>query len=164
MQEARQTAMGIFRRKIPHHHVPIHPDNVTSKDWIIVLEACTIVDPSPVKLRIARTMQERNIVKKRSMFGATKHYLVVEDYDPRIHSLYFCPQLYKHDDDGKLVPLEGEEIGRLIASALESGIKDRRPWYEPEEQLPNEPVITTPMETKFDTVVVEMPKARAAAG
>ena len=158
--------MGFFDRKVklPHHLVPIHEDNVHSKDWVIVLEASTIVGPTPEKLRIAKTMQDRKIVKKYKMFGGTKHYLVVEDYDPRIHSLYFCPQLYKHEDDQKLVPLQGEEIGRLIAKTLEAGIKDRRPWYEPVEQIPSEPVVAaTPMVTKFDTLVVEMPK-RAVAG
>ena len=150
--------MGFFDRKLPHHLVPIHEDNVATKDWVIVLEASTIVGPTPEKLRIARTMQDRKVVKKYSMFGGTQHYLVVDDFDPRIHSLYFCPQLYKHDEDHKLVPLQGEEIGRLIANSLENGIKDRRPWYEPSENLPTEPVINATPVTKFDTLVVEMPK------
>ena len=33
--------MGIFRRKVPSHLIPIHPHNATSKDWIILLEAGT---------------------------------------------------------------------------------------------------------------------------
>jgi hypothetical protein len=44
--------------------------------------------------------------------------LDVERYDPPIHVVYFCPQLYKHDPDKMLVPLQGEEIGKLIAQAL----------------------------------------------
>ena len=156
--------MSIFgSRKIPHYLVPVHPDNVTSKDWVILLEAGTIVGPSNEKIRIARTMQERNVVKKYDLFGGVQHYLVVDDYDPRIHALYFCPQLYKHDNDRKLVPLEGEEIGRLIANALESGIKERRPWYEPSEKLPGQPAITTPLLDEYDTHVVEMPKRMADA-
>jgi hypothetical protein len=154
--------MRITERKTPNHLVPIHKDNVTSKDWVILLEAGTIVGPSPERIRIARTMLERNVVKKYDMFLGVQHYLVVDDYDPRIHALYFCPQLYKYDADQKLVPLQGEEIGRLIANALEGGIKERRAWYEPSEKLPDQPAIITPMLTEYDTVVVEMPKARTA--
>ena len=152
--------MALFRRKTPSHLVPIHQDNATSKDWVILLEAGTIVGPSPERLRIARTTQERKIVKRYNILLRAKHFLVLEGYDPRIHAVYFCPQLYKYDSDKKLVPLQGEEIGRLIAHALEGGIKNGRPWYEPSEKLPNQPVISAPMQTEFDTLVVETPEAR----
>ena len=57
--------MAIFGRKIPKHHlIEIHKDNATSTDWIVLLEASTIVGPSPDRLRIARTTQERKIVKQ----------------------------------------------------------------------------------------------------
>jgi hypothetical protein len=92
-----------------------------------------------------------------------KCFLDVEGYDPRIHAVYFCPQLYKYDPDKKLVPLQGEEIGRLIAQALASGVKERRPWYEPWEQLPDQPIINAPKD-EFETLVVEMPSARDATG
>jgi hypothetical protein len=151
--------MAIFQRKTPRHFVPIDQDNAASKDWVILLEACTIVGPSPERLRIARTTQERKIVKRYDILLRARHFLVVEGYDPRIHVVYFCPQLYKYESDMKLVPLQGEEIGRLIAHALESGIKAKRPWYEPSEKLPNQPVISTPMQTDFDTLVVETPPA-----
>ena len=103
----------------------------------------------------------RKVVKKYSMFGGSQHYLVVDDFDPRIHSLYFCPQLYKYDQD-KLVPLQGEEIGKLIAQSLEAGAKDRRPWYEPLEKAPVDPIIDAPLQGDFDAVVVEMPVARGS--
>ena len=90
-----------------------------------------------------------------------KHFLEVEGYDPRIHAVYFCPQLYKYDPDKKLVPLQGDEIGKLIAQALASGVKERRPWYEPSEKLPNQPIINSPAD-EFDTLVVEMPSPRTA--
>jgi hypothetical protein len=83
----------------------------------------------------------------------------VEGYDPRIHAVYFCPQLYKYDPDKKLVPLQGEEIGKLIAQALASGVKARRPWYEPSEKLPTQPVVNAPKD-QFDTLVVDMASAR----
>ena len=35
--------MSIFRRKVPIHYIPVHPDNIKKKDWIILLEAGTIV-------------------------------------------------------------------------------------------------------------------------
>jgi hypothetical protein len=156
--------MALFRRKTPNHLIPLHRDNTTSKDWVILLEAGTIVGPSPDRLRVARTTLERKIIKKHDIFLRAQHYLVVEGYDSRIHVVYFCPQLYKYDAEKKLVPLQGEEIGRLIAHALESGIKERRPWYEPAEKLPPEPVISAPMQNEFDTLVVEMPAPRNATG
>ena len=152
--------MGIFRRKAPSHLIPVHPDNVAKKDWIILLEAGTIVGPSPERLRVARSTLERKIVKKYNILFSAKHFLAVDGYDPRIHALYFCPQLYRYDPDKKLVPLQGEEIGRLIAQALERGVSERRPWYEPSERMPDQPIISAPTQAEFDTVVVEMPTAR----
>lgn len=87
---------------------------------------------------------------------------MVDGYNPRIHALYFCPQLYKYDSERKLVPLQGEEIGALIAQSVERGVNDRRPWYEPSEQLPEQRVIDAPAKTDFDTVVVEMSNAPSA--
>jgi hypothetical protein len=155
--------MGIFRRKAPSHLIPVHPDNATKKDWVILLEAGTIIGPSPERLRVARSTLERKIVRKFNIFLRAKHFLVVEGYDPRIHAVYFCPQLFRYDPDKKLVPLQGEEIGRLIAQALEGGVAERRPWYEPSDKTPDRPIINAPMQTEFDTVVVEMPAARISA-
>lgn len=155
--------MGIFRRKAPSHYIPIHPDNVAKNDWIILLEAGTIVGPSPEKLRVARATLERKIAKKYDILLRAKYFLVLEGYDPRIHSLYFCPQLYRYDSDTKLVALQGEEIGKLVAHALEGGVVERRPWYEPWEKLPGQPIISSTMQTEFDTVVVDLPSARSSA-
>jgi hypothetical protein len=91
-----------------------------------------------------------------------RRFLVVEGYDPRIHAVYFCPQLYKYDTDKKLVPLQGEEIGKLIAHAVEAGIRERRSWYEPSEKLPDQPIISTSIHEELDTLVVQMPDARKA--
>jgi hypothetical protein len=155
--------MGIFRRKVPRNFIPVHPDNAAKKDWVILLEAGTIVGPSPERLRVARATLERRVVKKRNIVFSAKHFLFVEGYDPRIHALYFCPQLYRYDSDRKLVPLQGEEIGRLIAQSLEGGVNERRPWYEPSERAPDQPIISTPPQTELDTVVVEMPNIRSSA-
>ena len=122
--------MGIFRRNVPSHYIPIHPDNITKKDWIILLEAGTIVGHSTEKLRVAMTTLERKIVKKYNIFFRAEHFLVLEGYDPRIHALYFCPQLYKFDADGKLVALEGEEIGELLAQSVQDGVVEKQPWYD----------------------------------
>jgi hypothetical protein len=151
--------MSILRRTVSRHQIQIHPDNVGNKDWIILLEAGTIVGPTPDKLRVARSTQERKLVKKYDILLRRTYFLDLEGYDPRNHVVYFCPQLYKYDPDKKLVPLQGEEIGRLIAHALESGINERRPWYEPCERLPEQPVVNTPQE-QFDSLVVDMPNAR----
>jgi hypothetical protein len=155
--------MGLFRRKVPSHFIPIHLDNATSKDWVILLEARTIVGPSPERLRVARSTLERKIVRKYNIWLQVEHFLVVEGYDPRIHAVYFCPQLYKYDAEKKLVPLQGDEIGRLIANALEGGIVERRPWYEPSDKLPDQPIISTPLQTDYDSLVVEMPARNSTA-
>jgi hypothetical protein len=147
--------MGIFRRKVPPHYVQMHPDNIARRDWIILLEAGTIVGPRREKLRVAKATQDRRIVTKYNIFLRKKHYLVLEGYDSRIHALYFCPQLYKHDRDNNLIPLEGEEIGSLLAQSLRHGVLETHPWYEPSQQLPSKPVITTVLETNLDTVVID---------
>lgn len=148
--------MGIFRRNVPRNYLPIHPDNIAANDWIILLEAGTIVGPSAVKLRVALATLEKKVVTKYNIFLRKKHYLVLPGYDPRIHALYFCPQLYKPDTNKKLAPLDGEEIGQLIASSVWDGVVRKRPWYEPSEQLPHRQVVGTVQEN-LDTLVVEEP-------
>jgi hypothetical protein len=163
MKQTGTTQMGIFRRKARNHLIPIHPHNAGSKDWLILLEAGTIIGPSPERLRVAQATQERKIVRRRTGLLRRTHFLVVEGYDPRIHAVYFCPQLYKYDSDKKLVPLPGEEIGKLIAQSIEGGVTKRRIWYEPAENLPQQPVISAPTPADFDTVVVDMASARNSA-
>ena len=98
--------MGVFRRKVPTHYVPVHPDNIGKNDWIILLEVGTIVGPTAGKLRVAKATLERKIVTKYNIFLRAKHFLVLDGYDPRIHTLYFCPQLYAYDSDHPSSPLE----------------------------------------------------------
>ena len=149
--------MGMFRRRVPNHYIPIHPNNVAKNDWIIVLEAGTIVGPSPDKLRVAVATLERKIVKKFNILLRAKHYLVVDGYDPRIHALYFCPQLYKSDSDGTLVALEGEEIGKLLAKLVEGAVAQKQPWYDPAEKSPKKPIISAKPLADLDSVVVDTP-------
>jgi hypothetical protein len=130
------------------------------RSGVVLLEVGTIIGPSPERLRVAQATLDRKVVKIYNILLRAQHFLVVDGYDPRIHALYFCPQLYRYDSDKKLVPLQGDEIGRLIAHALEGGVTARRPWYGPSEEMPDQPVITSAMQTEFDTVVVEMPSAR----
>jgi hypothetical protein len=151
--------MGIFSKSLPSHLIPIDPGNKSNKDWLILIEAGTIVGPSTDRIRVARSTQERKVVRRYNLFLKAEHYLVVEGYNPRIHTVYLCPQLYKYDANQKLVPLQGEEIGQLIAHALSNRVAQRRPWYEPSEKLPDEPIIGAQALTEFDTVVVEMPAA-----
>ena len=150
--------MGLFRRKVPSHYIPIHPDNIAKKDWIILLEAGTIIGPAEEKLRVALATTERRIAKKYNIFLRARRYLVLDGYDPRIHALYFCPQLYRYDADNRLVPLEGEEIGRLLAQSLQDGVVEKQPWYEPSQRPSAERIITKGINTDFDTVVVEGPR------
>jgi hypothetical protein len=155
--------MRFFSKTVPSHLIPIDPANARNNDWVILIEAGTIVGPSSERIRVARSTQERKVVKKFDLLLQAKHYLVVEGYNPRIHAVYLCPQLYKYDANNKLVPLQGDEIGQLIAHALSKKVAERRPWYEPLEKLPDEPIIGAPALTEFDTVVVEMPSARNSA-
>jgi hypothetical protein len=80
--------VSLFRRKRSNDLVPIHPDNSSSKDWAILLEAGTIVGPSPQRIRVARWMQEKKIVKKYDMFLRTKHFIAVEGFNPRICAVF----------------------------------------------------------------------------
>jgi hypothetical protein len=43
--------MDPLRTKNHAHLVPIHPENTKSKDWVVLLEASTIVGPSPERLQ-----------------------------------------------------------------------------------------------------------------
>jgi hypothetical protein len=147
--------MGLFKRNVPRHYVPIHPDNINSKDWIVLLEAGTIVGGSGEKLRVAVATSERKIVTKYNILLRKKHFLVVEGYDPRIHALYFCPQLYRLDSEGKAVALSGEEIGRLLAQSVRDDVVEKQPWYEPSETLSSQPIIAGTGKTNFDSLVVE---------
>jgi len=155
--------MGIVRRKVPTNYIPIHPNNVRKKDWIILLEAGTIVGPSAEKLRVAKATLEKRIVTKYNIFLRKQHFLVLDDYDPQIHAVYFCPQLYKPDRDGTLAPLEGEEIGKLIAESVQDGVVEKQPWYDPASEL-QRPIRST--DTSFqprEASVTKFPKIRRNA-
>jgi hypothetical protein len=71
--------------------------------------------------------------------------------------LFFCPQLYKYDQDSTLVPLRGDEIGNFIAQAIADKAARRRPWYHPAEAIPSKPLIEAAMLDEFDTLAVEAP-------
>ena len=147
--------MGIVKRTVPRHYIPIHPDNIPSKDWIVLLEAGTIVGRPREKLRVALATLERKIVTKYDLFLRKKHFLVVEGYDPRIHAIYFCPQLYRLDSNRKPVALSGEEIGKLLAQSVRDAVVEKQPWYEPSETFPVNPVISATNITNFDTLIVD---------
>ena len=152
--------MSIFKRKSQGTLVPIHPDNAKTKDWVVLLEATTIVGESRDKLRVALTTLERKLVRRKKLFQKPQYFLVVDGYDPRIHALYFCPQLYRKEDS-YLVPLSGQEIGQLMAQALEGGAVEKSPWYGPSDSMPEEPVVGSATQFEFDSLVVDSPSARA---
>jgi hypothetical protein len=155
--------MGIFDRSRQGNLVPIHADNAKAQDWLVLLEAATIVGHQRDKLRVALTTRERKLVRKRKIFGKTENFLIIDGYDPRIHALYFCPQLYRNED-GALVPLTGQEIGQLMAQALEGGAIERPPWYEPSDSVPKEAVIKPTPAMEFDSLVVDGPSLKASKG
>jgi hypothetical protein len=146
--------MGIFRRNVPSHYVPIHAENVTKKDWVILLEVGTIVGEPHDKIRVAIATLDKKVATRYNVFLRKSYFLVLDGYDPRIHALYFCPQLYKHNSDGELVPLPGEEIGKLLAQSVKDGVREKQPWYEPMSKLPGEPVISRAVKPEFDTMTV----------
>jgi hypothetical protein len=152
--------MGIFSRK-QGTLVPVHEDNAHTQDWLVLLEAATIVGHERDKLRVALTTQDRKLVTKRRLFRKPEHFLVLDGYDPRIHALYFCPQLYKNES-GSLVPLSGPEIGQLMAQALEGGAIEKAPWYEPADGVPKDPVIKTAPGMEFDSLVVDAPSPKTS--
>src|SRR6476659_3712574 len=117
--------MGLIRRKVPQHYIEVHPDNTATKDWVILLEANTIVGPNAEKLRVAAATSEKKIVRKYNVFLRKRHFLVLDGYDPRIHTVYFCPQLYALDSDRKVVPLTGEEIGELLARSVRDSVVEK---------------------------------------
>jgi hypothetical protein len=112
-----QQRHGHLPKEVPSNYIPMHPDNVRKKDWVILLEAGTIIGPSADKLPVAKATLEKRIVRKYNIFLRKQYFLVLDDYDPQVHAVYFCPQLYKPDSEGNLVPLEGEQIGQLIAQS-----------------------------------------------
>jgi hypothetical protein len=60
--------MGVFGKRAPRHLIPISPDNAASNDWVILLEAGTIVGPSPDRLRVAKSTLEKKIVKRYGIY------------------------------------------------------------------------------------------------
>jgi len=60
--------MGIFSKSLPSHLIPIEPANTSNKDWLILIEASTIVGPSTDRIRVARSTQERKVVRRYDLF------------------------------------------------------------------------------------------------
>ena len=83
--------MGIFRRKVPSHYIPIHPENITKKDWVILLEVGTIVGSPAAKIRVAVATLDKKIVTKYNIFLRKAHYLVLEGYVRGFMRCIFVP-------------------------------------------------------------------------
>ena len=69
--------MGVFGKRAPSHLIPVSPDNAASNDWVVLLEAGTIVGPSPDRLRVAKSTLEKKIVKRYNFFLRATHFLNV---------------------------------------------------------------------------------------
>jgi hypothetical protein len=134
--------------------VQIHPSNAINDHWAILLEASTIIGTRAKKLRVASATQQKMVVQRFTL-NHRKTFLIIEEYNPRIHILLFCPQLYQYDQAGRLSPLEGEEIGRFIADALEQKAPPKCPWYNPLHATPVEAVLNEQMPSEYDTLVIE---------
>jgi hypothetical protein len=57
--------------------------------------------------------------------------------------------------------LSGQEIGQLMAQAMEGGAVEKSPWYGPSDGMPEEPIIDSASQVEFDSLVVDSPPARA---
>jgi hypothetical protein len=51
----------------------------------------------------------------------------------------------------------------LVAQAVQDGVTKKRPWYEPSEKLPDEPVIAPNRQMDFDSLVVVQPAKQRPA-
>ena len=138
---------------MPNHYVPIHPDNVNTRDWLILLEVGTIVGPAPHNLRVAKATLEKTIAKKYDVFLRKKYFIVLDGYDAQIHVVYFCPQLYKRDREGNLIALEGEEIGDLLVQAFRNGTVKRQVWYHPSDKSESQPIIGKSTNIDLETII-----------
>jgi hypothetical protein len=58
--------------------------------------------------------------------------------------------------------LEGEEIGKLVAKAVQNGVVEKRPWYAPSEMLSRKPIADGKLDINFDSVVVDAPAGRSS--
>jgi hypothetical protein len=58
--------MGIFRRKV--HYIQIHPENITKKDWVILLEVGTIVGSPAEKIRVAVATLAKKLLQNTTFF------------------------------------------------------------------------------------------------
>jgi hypothetical protein len=148
--------MGFFRRKSRRHLIPLHRDNARSDDWLVILEANTIVAPHREALRVACATRKHRIVTRVRSF-TRQLFLLVEGYDPRIHIVLFCPQLYHYDRDGTLVAMRSDEIGRFIAKSLDEKTAVRRPWYGPSQSRARSPLLAEAMLDEYDTLLVASP-------
>jgi hypothetical protein len=72
--------------EVPVSKLGVIRDNA-AKNWVILLEAGTIIGPAPERLRVAQATLDRKVVKKYNILLRAQHFLVVEGYDPRIHAL-----------------------------------------------------------------------------
>ena len=86
--------MSIFTKTSQGTLVPIHPDNAKTKDWVVLLEAATILGQSRDKLRVALTTYKRKLVRKKKLFQKPRYFLVVDGYHPGIpRTIFLSPAL-----------------------------------------------------------------------
>ena len=136
---------------MPSHVIPVNSQNATSSDWVILLEAGTIIGPSPERLRVARSTLERKIVKKYTL----AHRVGDTSLGGQgIACVKKAERRARHHSMRQHISTQA-----LAAHAVEGGITERRPWYDPSEKLPDRPIIDAQMNMEFDTVVVPSPAA-----
>jgi hypothetical protein len=104
-------------------------------------------------IRVAQATLEKTIAKKYNIFLRREYFIILEGYDPHIHALYFCPQLYKRDTDGNLIALEGGEIGELLVQAFRNGAVKRQVCYQPSDKSDIQPMIGESTSIDLDTLL-----------
>ena len=112
-----------------------------------------MVGDSPDDIRVVQATLEKTIAKKYKAFLDKEYFIILEGYDPQIHALYFCPQLYKRDSDGNLIALQGEEIGELLVQAFRNGTVKRRACSLASDKSDIQPIIGETTNIDLDTVL-----------
>lgn len=151
--------------KVPAHLVLVHPDNVKSKEGVIFAgKPAPSLVPRPKGFALPARRSKGNwsediaISLKRSIFKRRISWTSTD----MIHKFTRCSlpstlQIWFRQKAGAFTEREDRQ---LDCSRSRERNQERQPWYGPSEKLPDQPLIDAPMNTEFDTLVVNIPSAR----
>ena len=73
--------------------VPVNADNANTRDWLVLLEASTIVGHERGKLRVALVTQERKFVKNVGCFAKRNISSSSTDSSSNTRAVFLSPTL-----------------------------------------------------------------------